>query len=55
MSNLLHVARISFDHCESVDHPLVYFACVGIREYPGNFQNETVISKLFFKRSAQVK
>ena len=25
------------------------------REYPGNFQNETVISKLFFKRSTQIK
>ena len=25
------------------------------REYPGNFQNKTVISKLFFQMSAQVK
>ena len=47
--------RINFDHWQSVNHPLVYFACAGIREYPGNFQNETVISNFFFKRSAQVK
>ena len=33
----------------------VYFARVGVREYPGNFQNETVISKLFFEGSVQVK
>ena len=25
-----------------------------MREYPGNFQNETVISELLFKTSAQV-
>ena len=48
MSNLLHAGLKVFTI-------LVYFTCVGIREYPGNFQNETVISKLFFKRSAQVK
>ena len=53
MSNLL--CRINFDHWQSVHHPLAYFACVGIREYPGNFENETVISKFYFKRSAQVK
>ena len=53
MSNLLHVGLILI--IGKVHHTLVYFACVGIREYPGNFQNETVISKLFFKRSAQVK
>ena len=47
--------RINFDHWQSVPHSLVFFACVGIKEYPGNFQNETVISKLFFKRSAKVK
>ena len=54
MSNLF-TCRINFDYWQSVHHSLVYFACVGLREYPGNFQNETVISKLFFKRSAQMK
>ena len=53
MSNRLHVGLILIT--SKVFTVPVYFACVGITEYPGNFQNETVISKLFFKRSAQVK
>ena len=55
MSNLLQVGLILIISKVLTILCLVYFACVGIREYPGNFQNGTVISKLFFKRSAYVK
>ena len=53
ISNLLHVGLILI--ISKVFTILVYFACVGIREYHGNFQNEKVTSKFFFKGSAQVK
>ena len=56
MSYLLHVGLILIiGKVFTILWHLVYFACLGIREYPGNFQNETVFSKFFFKRSAQVK
>ena len=50
MSNLLHVGLILIISKVFT----IYFACAGIREYHGNFQNETVMCKLFFKSSAQV-
>ena len=53
MSNLLHVGLILI--ISKVFTILCLLCLCRNREYPGNFQNETVISKLFFQMSAQVK
>ena len=53
MSNLLHVGLILI--ISKVLTNLCLLCLCRNREYPGNFQNETVISKLFFQMSAQVK
>ena len=53
MSNLLHVGLILI--ISKVFTILCLLYLCRNREYPGNFQNETAISKLFFQMSAQVK
>ena len=53
MSNLLHVGIILI--ISKVFTILCLLCLYRNREYPGNFHNETVISKLFFQMSAQVK
>ena len=53
MSNLLHVGLMLI-----ISKALTIFCLLCLcrnREYPCNFQNKTVISKLFFQTSAQVK
>ena len=53
MSNLLHVELILI--ISKVFTILCLFCLCTNREYTGNFQNQTVISKPFFQMSAQVK
>ena len=53
MSNLLNVGLTLI--ISKVFTILCLLCLCRNREYPGNFQNETVISKLFFQMSAQVK
>ena len=53
MRNILHVGLILIISKVFVIFNLLCLC--GNREYPGNFQNETVISKLYFQKSAQVK
>ena len=53
MSNLLHVGLILI--ISKVFTILCLLCLCRNREYPGNFQNETVTSKLYFQKSAQVK
>ena len=53
MSNLLHVGLILI--ISKVFNILCLFCLFRNREYPGNFQNKTLISKLFFQISAQLK
>ena len=53
MSNLLHVGLILIISKVFTILCLPYL-CRN-REYLGNFQNETVVSKLYFQKSAQVK
>ena len=53
MSNLFHVGLILII---SQMFAILCLPCLcKNREYPGNFRTETVISKLFFQMSAQVK
>ena len=53
MNNLLHVGLILI--ISKVFTILCLLCLCRNREYPGNFQNKTVISKLFFQMSAQAK
>ena len=53
MSNLLHVGLILI--ISKVFNILCLLCLCRNREYRGNFENKTVISKLFFQISAQVK
>ena len=53
MSNLLHVGLILIN--SKVFTILCLLCLCRNREYLGNFQNKTVISKLFFRICAQVK
>ena len=53
MSNLLHVGLILI--ISKVFIILCLLCMYSNREYPGNFQNKKVISKLFFQMSAHVK
>ena len=53
MSNILHVGLILI--ITKVFTILCLLCLCRNREYPGNFQNETIISKLFFQMSVQVK
>ena len=53
MSNLLHVALILI--ISKVFTILCLLCLCRNREYPGNFQNKRVITKLFFQMCAQVK
>ena len=53
MSNLLHVGLILI--IGKVFTMLCLLCLCKNREYPGNFENKTVISNLFFKMCAQVK
>ena len=53
VSNLLHVGLILI--IRKVFTILCLLCLSRNREYPGNFQNKTVISKLFFQKIAHVK
>ena len=53
VSNLLHVGLILI--IRKVFTILCLLCLCRNREYPGNFQNKPVISKLFFQKIAQVK
>ena len=53
MSNILHVRLILI-----MNKVFIIFYLLSLcrnKEYPGNFQNKKIISKLFFQISAQVK
>ena len=52
MINLLHVALMLI--ISEVFTILCLLCLCSNREYRGNFQNKTVISKLFFQMGAQV-
>ena len=53
MSNLLHIGLILI--ISKVFTILCLLCLCRNKEFSGNFQNKTVISKLFFQMSAQVK
>ena len=53
MSNLLHVGLILI--ISKVFTNLCLLSLCKNRGHPGNFQNETLTSKLYFQKSAQVK